>query len=255
MIRTYPEGVTSWIDVEQNDVEGAKAFYGGVFGWTFTDATPPESPFRYVIAQLDGEDVAAIGGPSQPPEAGATSDSAWNTYVAVDDALAAADRVTAAGGRIVDPPTSAGEGGISVVCADPTGVQFRLWQAKRRPGAQITNTPGSWNFSDLHVDDSTTASAFYTQLFGWAFDDIGYATMIRQPGYGDHLAATVDPNIHERQSGDMVPPGFSDSIGWLATINDDERPHWHVAFTVADHDETVKPECTDELMCQLRVSL
>ena len=39
--RSYPEGVTSWIDVEHQDVDGARAFYGGLFGWTFTDATPP----------------------------------------------------------------------------------------------------------------------------------------------------------------------------------------------------------------------
>ncbi|WP_307829470.1 VOC family protein [Antrihabitans stalagmiti] len=239
MIRTYPEGITSWIDVEQNDVESAKMFYGSVFGWTFTDATPPESPFRYAIAQLDGKDVAAIGGPAQPPETSTTADSSWNTYVAVDDAHAASERVTAAGGRIVDPPTPAGEGGISVVCTDATGARFRLWQAKRRPGAQVTNTPGSWNFSNLHASDSTTAIAFYTEVFGWSFDDIGYATMIRQPGYGEHLAATVDPDIYERQSGELVPPGFSDAIGWLAPVQDGEPPHWHVAFTVADRDETV----------------
>lgn len=236
MIRNYPEGVTSWIDVEQNDVEGAKTFYGGLFGWTFSDATPSESPFRYAIAQLDGKDAAAIGGPTV---AAPTRESAWSTYVAVDDAHAAAERVTAAGGQIVEPPTPAGEGGISVVCTDPTGAQFRLWQAKRRPGAQVTNTPGSWNFSNFHASDSTTAIAFYTEVFGWAFDDIGYATMIRQPGYGAHLAATVDPDIYERQSGELVPPGFSDAIGWLVPVQDGAQPHWHVAFTVADRDETV----------------
>jgi uncharacterized protein len=60
--------------------------------------------------------------------------------------------------------------------------------------------------------------------------------MIRQPGYGDHLAATSDPGIHERQSGDQVPPGFADAFGWLVSERD-EQPHWHVTFTVADRDE------------------
>jgi uncharacterized protein len=32
--RTYPEGVTSWIDIEHRDIEATKAFYGGLFGWT-----------------------------------------------------------------------------------------------------------------------------------------------------------------------------------------------------------------------------
>jgi hypothetical protein len=37
-------------------------------------------------------------------------------------------------------------------------------------------------------------------VFGWAFDDVGFGTMIRRPGYGDHLAATVDPDIHDRDA-------------------------------------------------------
>jgi len=75
-------------------------------------------------------------------------------------------------------------------------------------------------------------------VFGWQFDDLGFATVIRQPGYGDHLAATSDPDIYKRQSGAEVPPGFADAIGWLALLPDGEQPHWHVTFTVADRDES-----------------
>ncbi|MFD0360658.1 VOC family protein [Nocardia sp. GCM10030253] len=238
VVRTYPAGVTSWIDVEQHDVAAAQAFYAGLFGWRFVAATPPGAPFRYVIAQLDGKDVAGIGGPADATTAEPAA-SAWNTYVAVDDAQATADLVANSGGRILAPPTAAGEGGISVACADPSGVEFRLWQAKRRQGAQITNAPGAWNFSDLHSTDPAASSSFYAKVFGWAIADLGFATMIRRPGYGDHLAATVDPDIHERQSADMVPPGFADAIGWLAPTQESETPHWHVTFTVADRDETV----------------
>ena len=47
---------------------------------------------------------------------------------------------------------------------------------------------------------------------------MGFATMIRRPGYGDHLEATVDPGIHERQDGISAPPGFADAIGWLVPL-------------------------------------
>ena len=90
--------------------------------------------------------------------------------------------------------------------------------------------------SDLHTGDASAAAHFYGGLFGWVFDDLGFATMIRQPGFGDHLAATSDPGIHERQSGDTVPPGFADAFGWLV-VGEDEHPHWHVTFTVADRDD------------------
>jgi predicted enzyme related to lactoylglutathione lyase len=106
--RTYPEGVTSWIDIERRDVEAAQAFYGGLFGWTFTDATPPGASARYVVAKLHGLDAAGIGeaaaaaGPAVGP-------SAWNTYVAVTDADAAAARIEAAGGRLLGGPSDVGE--------------------------------------------------------------------------------------------------------------------------------------------------
>ena len=143
----------------------------------------------------------------------------------------------AAGGRIIESPSNLAGAALTASCVDSEGIPFRLWQTGRRPGAQVANTPGAWNFSDLHTADPSASVDFYTRVFGWRFDDLGFATMIRQPGYGDHLAATSDPGIHERQSGDSVPPGFADAFGWLVTARDGE-PHWHVTFTIADRDDS-----------------
>jgi uncharacterized protein len=227
--RTYPAGVTCWIDTEQPDVDAARHFYASLFGWSFSDAVPADVPGTYLIASLGGTDVAAIG----PPQGDAPVK--WNTYIAVDDADAAAAAVRAAGGGITIEPVEAGPGGRLAACVDPRGARFRLWQPRRRLGAQLTNAPGSWNFSDLHTADAAAAAEFYGPLFNWEFDDIGFATMIRRPGYGDHLAATVDPGIRERQDDISAPPGFADAIGWLAPLaNGDED--WHVTFTVASRD-------------------
>ena len=119
--KTYPDGVTSWIDTEQRDLEAAQRFYGGLFGWTFTEATPPGAPVRYVVAQRDGLDVAGLSGQAGPgastvagaQDEGAVdegrqgSSSTWNTYVAVSDADAAAARVRASGGRVLEAPSDA----------------------------------------------------------------------------------------------------------------------------------------------------
>ena len=104
------------------------------------------------------------------------------------------------------------------------------------PGAQLTNSPGTWNFSNLHTADPAAAETFYSDVFGWTFDDLGFAVMIRVAGYGDHLAATTDPGIHERQSGVGVPPGFADAIAWMAEPTEVIPPQWHVAITVDDRD-------------------
>lgn len=237
--RTYPEGVTSWVDTEQADLGAALDFYGGLFGWTFSEATPPGVPFRYVIAQLDGLDVGGLGGPATtPPGAPAGGPARWNTYVAVDDADAMAGRVEQLGGEVLQLPTPAGEGGRSVVVRDPQGLELRLWEARRRLGAQVVNVPGAWNFSDLSTDEPEVAQGFYERAFGWVFADVGFGTMIRVPGYGDHLAATVDPDIRERQADVNAPPGFADAIGWVVPVVPGDEPGWHVTFTVADRDET-----------------
>lgn len=227
--RSYPEGVTSWVDVAHEDVEGTSAFYGGLLGWTFTGGTD-----GYLIAQLDGLDAAGIRG----PRAGSTGTTGWSTYIAVDDVEAATARVEAAGGQAVTPASQAGMGGRSATCTDPDGVAFGLWQAGPRPGAQAVNAPGAWNFSDLHAADPEASAAWYGDVFGWSVDDLGFGRMIRRPGYGDHLADTSDPEIYERQAGVSAPPGFADAIGWMAPLLPGEEPHWHVTFTVADRDAT-----------------
>ncbi len=231
MGRTYPEGVPCWVDTDQPDVDAATEFYGGLFGWTFEDVLPPGAGTRYVIAQLDGQDVGAITGPRD-------GTAAWNTYIAVDDADGAVRRLVSAGASVRSAPADAGEGGRGAVLVDPEDAEFRIWQARRRLGAQAVNLPGAWNFSDLHAVDPEAAADFYQAAFGWEVDDLGFATMLRRPGYGDHLQATVDPDIRARQAGARVPPGFADAIGWVATAGPGEPAHWHVSFSVADRDRS-----------------
>lgn len=240
--RTYPQGVTSWVDTTAPDPQAAAAFYESLFGWTTTEAMPPGAPGSYLIATLDGQDVAAIA-PADGPTA------SWNTYVAVDDADSTAAAVTRAGGTVLSPPADAGPGGRTAHCADPLGAEFHLWQARRRLGAQLVNAPNTWNFSDLHTPDRAAAMAFYRPVFGWVDADMdsGAGVMLQVPGYGDHLAATSDPGIRERQA--SAPPGFGDVIGSLVVSdtagagtdsgdspNGGNRAEWRVTFTVDNRD-------------------
>lgn len=219
MERTYPHGVPCWVDVETADHAASRDFYEQLLGWTCTEVAP-----GYAIASLDGADVAAIG----------TGDAGWNTYLAVDDADAAAAAVTAAGGTVVDPPADVGPAGRAAICTDPVGTPFRLWQAQARPGAQLTNAPGAWNFSDLHADDPPLD--FYATVFGWRGVPVpGAGTMLQVPGYGEHLRTTVDPDILERQAN--APEGFEDVIGGSAGVDPDGVPRFAVIFTVADRDD------------------
>jgi uncharacterized protein len=227
--RTYPHGVPSWVDTEQPDPEAAQRFYEQLLGWEFATVSPPGVPF-YAVATKRGRDVAGLAEAATPP-------AAWNTYVAVDDADATAKRVAAGGGEIVAEPFDVAQAGRAAFCRDPAGAAFRLWQARNRVGVQLVNEPGAWNFSDLHTDRPETVG-FYTELFGWEVEDLGFATMVRAPGYGDHLEATVDPDIRARQQGVVAPPGFEDAVAWVAPLEPGAHPHWHVSFSVADRDAT-----------------
>src|SRR3954466_2099525 len=118
MARTYPAGVTCWVDTEQPDLDAAAAFYAGLFGWTLTDAVPPGAGDSYLIATLDGQDVAALA----PATDGQTT--AWNTYIAVDAPDATAAAVQPLGGAVALPPADAGPGGRWALCRDPLGAEF-----------------------------------------------------------------------------------------------------------------------------------
>ena len=147
---------------------------------------PSDAPGAYLVATLDGHDAAAL---ATADDAGETR---WRTYVACDDADATASAVAEAGGAVLVAPADAGPGGRTATCADPQGAVFHLWQARHRLGAQVANLPGAWNFSILHTPDPGAVLPFYAAVFGWAVDPELGAGMIRVPGYGDHLAATVD---------------------------------------------------------------
>src|SRR5687767_11687755 len=104
--RSYPPGVTSWVDIAAEDVGGATDFYGELFGWTFTDEPLPGDADRYLVAQQDGLDAAGILGSRSHASA-----SGWNTYIAVDDVEAAIARVEGARWAGRDGGVPGGHGG------------------------------------------------------------------------------------------------------------------------------------------------
>ena len=223
--RTYPNGVPCWVQLEVPDAAEASGFYGSLFGWTF-EAAGPGAPGSFLFARLDGADVGAISR--------TVGGRGWSSFIACDDIEATSAAVSHAGGTVDVPPDPGTPFGRGATCTDPQGASFHLWQAAAHPGSQIVNVPGAWNFSDLRTPDVSASLAFYGEVFGWRVDpDLG-AGMIRLPGYGDHLAATIDPDIHERQA--FAPPGFADVIAGLTPDDGAERASWVIRFTVEDRD-------------------
>jgi predicted enzyme related to lactoylglutathione lyase len=217
------------VDSEQPDPVAGAEFYAGLFGWRLEDRMPADAPGHFFEASLDGGRVAAVGSQPQPgpPE--------WTTYIAVDSADAAAERVRAAGGTVEIEPFDVFDAGRMAKCKDPEGATFCVWQAGRNIGAQVVNVPGTWNFSGLNTRDVEAAQRFYGAVFGWRFAVLDYgSTMVMVPGYGDYLES-IDPGVKQRHASAGAPPGFTDAVAWLDALEDGPA-RWSVSFTVADAD-------------------
>jgi len=104
-----------YIEFNVSDIARSKAFYGGAFGWTFTDYGPDYCEFQ--DGRLTGgftttAPVAAGGGPL--------------VILFADDLEDALARIETAGGKIVRP-IFAFPGGRRFHFADPDGYELAVW--------------------------------------------------------------------------------------------------------------------------------
>ncbi len=133
-------GSVNFNGLHTRDVDGARAFYGSVFGWTtlaldagemwtqpgYGDHLERDNPgLRKQIAEMGGpegfEDVVAsinpipADQPDTPPH--------WSVTFAVDDADATASKATELGGNVIVPPFDAPWSRLTVI-SDPQGATF-----------------------------------------------------------------------------------------------------------------------------------
>jgi predicted enzyme related to lactoylglutathione lyase len=123
-------GAISWNDLATHDAAQAKDFYRGLLGWEYDEAN--EEIAGYTIVQHAGASEGRQGGIRQmrPEEEGIPS--YWSVYFPVEDAGAAGEQLSAAGGSVHVPPTEVPAGRFSVV-ADPQGAVFALFEGPLDP--------------------------------------------------------------------------------------------------------------------------
>lgn len=156
---SYKPGTPSWVDIGVADGDAAKAFYGGLFGWTFTEGGPETGGY---FQALNGEKRLAGFGPKENP-----GPPFWSTYIATADVDETAAKVTAAGGQVIVPPMDVFDAGRMAVFADDTGTFFSAWQAGNHPGSELVNEPNSLSWNELNTRNADEAKAFYGAVFGW----------------------------------------------------------------------------------------
>src|ERR1044072_6169897 len=88
----FVPGAPNWLDLGAPDTEAARAFYGGLLGWSFESAGPEAGGYGFFTHGR--KTVAALG-----PLTDAGARSAWTPYFQTPDADATARSVEQAGGR------------------------------------------------------------------------------------------------------------------------------------------------------------
>jgi predicted enzyme related to lactoylglutathione lyase len=118
-------GALTWNELTTRDVEGSKAFYGAVFGWTGRDSSMGGVP--YVVWEHNGGIIAGMMpmiGDGWPVDL----QPHWMIYFAVEDCDASARLAHDLGGRVPVPPTTYPMGRFAVV-NDPQGGTFSILQS------------------------------------------------------------------------------------------------------------------------------
>jgi len=112
-------GAFCHIEIPSASVDAAKRFYGGMFGWQFTDV--PE--LKYTLYNAGEGEIG--GGFFNPPEG---TPRMVTNYITVADLEAAAKKVPELGGKVcTDRMEVPGMGWFRIV-NDPEGNSFGLWQ-------------------------------------------------------------------------------------------------------------------------------
>src|SRR4051794_21477320 len=208
----YTAGTPSWVDLTTPDVDGAKRFYGELFGWTGEAAGAPADTGGYENFFSGGRRVAGVG-----PVMAEGQPSYWTTYFATDDLDGLAGRVKTAGGNLLMPPMDVMDAGRMAIFAHPAAGMFGAWQAGAHTGAELVNEPVSVAWNALMTRDVEGANAFLEATLGLRAD-------VQDWGYGPYTVLTV---------GDAAVAGVNQMP---AGVPAEAPAFWNVSFAVPDTD-------------------
>jgi uncharacterized protein len=213
-----PHGTPIWYELVADNVDGARAFYETVIGWSAAPfgGTLQGGDGYTVFSAPDGQGVAGL---MRPPEQGHMA--GWYGYIGVDDVDAAAARLAAAGGSVHMPPTTLENVGRLAFVSDPQGVPFYLMKGASPEASTAFQrmAPGHGEWNELQTSDDAAALAFYREQFGWTKDGA-----MPMGAMGDYSFLGHDGGV----------------IGAVMKAPTGEQPRWNYFFRVGDIDRAAE---------------
>jgi uncharacterized protein len=161
-------GKIIWADLVTPDLDAAKKFYGGLFGWNFPDAANEKS--GYAVAYVDGRPVAGIIQRATP--SAERRQPVWLTFIAVADVDAARRTALDHGAKVMFESKTYSGRGRQAVLNDPEGAVFAILASSSGDPADVLAEPGEWIWSSLQVADPAKDASFYQALFGYDLYDV-----------------------------------------------------------------------------------
>jgi len=186
-------GEPCWADLVTSDPEGAREFYGRLFGWSAVRSDLAGS--EYVTFRRGDADVAGMA--VQMP--GSQTPDAWSIYLAVEDVDATTEAARSAGGQVLSAPLTIGSMGRMSILMDPSGAPVGLWQPLDFAGFGLVGEAGTPVWHELNTLDYRAAVAFYETVFGWKpvvlsdTDEFRYSTIGAE---GAMVAGIFDASAH-----------------------------------------------------------
>jgi uncharacterized protein len=153
-----------WHDLMTKDVNAAKQFYGGLFGWQFENTKRGDRP--YVIARLGADPVAGIVDVSSLPDAAPQ----WISFMAVPDIEKTVALVRFGGGKVLAEPREVASIARAAVVSDPQGAPLGLAQLHREIRGVVDPTQpvaSKFFWQEYLAGDAAKALDFYTRLAGY----------------------------------------------------------------------------------------
>ncbi len=184
-------GKVIWHDLVTPNLDAAKRFYSGLFGWTFRDLGSD-----YCVAYSQGEAVGGIFQRPLPP--GAHRQPLWLSFIAVNDVGNAARIAEQNGAKVLAGPKSHPNRGEQAVLSDPEGVMFGVLASSSGDPPDYLANPGAWIWSAVLVRDPDREASFYQKVFDYEVFDISEGEPLQVVlSSQDYARATIRPRANE----------------------------------------------------------
>jgi predicted enzyme related to lactoylglutathione lyase len=207
-------GKVIFVELVTPNLDAAKQFYAGLFGWTYRDSE--SGGIRYSEASMDGRPVAGMI--HRAIASGEHRQPSWLSFMAVRDVDATKAVAVQQGAKVLFEPQTFPDRGREAIFADPQGAVFAVLASSSGDPPDMLATPGEWIWSSLITTDPDSDAAFYQRVFDYEIFDLS------ENDASQHLMFASDN--YARASANTLPANRLNG-----------HPHWlnfvHVEDTVA----------------------